>query len=368
MNNRISIARSRLLLDHPFFGVLALRMQVREDSSIPTLATDGINLIYNPAYIEQLDMKLVGSAIAHEVMHCVLDHVVRRGAREPRRWNVACDYVANPILKEAGLPLAATWLYNPAYIGKSADEVYNMLPPGQDDSGDGDQPEAQDQILPPPPGGGGSGDGPEAQALEWKLATVQAAKIAQGRGSIPASLKKILEDILTPELPWRETLARFMTERVKDDYSWRRPNPFYAHSGIYLPSMDGVGMGEVVIALDTSGSVLDVIDEFGATVKQIIAAAKPRRTHVIYCDASVNRVDVFEQGQELTFTAVGGGGTDFRPVFEHVTQNNITPACLLYLTDMYGAFPDVPPGYPVMWCATSDVHGPFGETLRIKNE
>lgn len=354
---KLSVARSRLLLDHPFFGVLALRLQLIEDESIPTLATDGNSIVYNPQFVDQLSLELCSSAIAHEVMHCVLEHISRRVAREPRRWNQACDFAANPILKDAGLPLGANWLYNPSYVGKSAEEIYTMLPEGSggdDPLCDIRQPRSGDDVL------------AESTAVEWKLATIQAAKAAQAQGNLPGQIKKILDDVLTPNIPWRDALASFMTERVKDDYTWRRPNPYYAHTGIYLPTMDGVGMGEMVIALDTSGSVLSVIDEFGSTVKDIVAAVRPQRVHVVYCDAEVNRVDVFERGQELSFEAVGGGGTDFRPAFEYIKNNSINPACTLYLTDMYGTFPQEKPEYPVLWCATSDVRGPFGDTLRIK--
>ena len=356
---KLSIARSRLLLDHPFFGVLALRLQLIEDESIPTLATDGNRIIYNPQFVDQLTVELCSSAIAHEVMHCVLEHISRRIAREPRRWNQACDFAANPILKDAGLPLGAGWLYNPGYVGKSAEEIYTMLP--EDDGGDDPLCDIQQ-----PQGGASADASAESIAIEWKIATVQAAKAAQAQGSLPAQLKKILDDVLTPDIPWRDALASFMTERIKDDYTWRRPNPYYAHTGVYLPTMDGIGMGEMVIALDTSGSVLSVIDEFGSTVKDIVAAVCPQRVHVVYCDAVVNRVDVFERGQELSFEAVGGGGTDFRPVFDYIKNNSINPACTLYLTDMYGTFPQEKPEYPVLWCATSDIRGPFGDTLRIK--
>lgn len=354
--DKIAVARSRLLLDHPFFGVLALRLQLQPRPEIPTLAVDGKTIFYNPAFVNDLDMALCSSALAHEAMHCVLAHIHRRGAREPRKWNRACDYALNPILKDAGLPLGHNWLHNPAWAGMTADEIYSLLPDEPESSEGGALCEVMD----------GAADSDDL-AAEWKLAAVQAAKQSQNHGRLPAGVRKLLDDVLTPPIPWRDVLARFMTERVKDDYSWRRPNPFYAHSGIYLPIMDGVGMGDVVIALDTSGSVISVLDEFGSTVKDILTAAKPRQVHVIYCDAEVNKVDTFGHGQEVTFEAVGGGGTDFRPVFDHVAQAGIRPECLLYLTDMYGSFPEHAPEYPVMWCATSGRTAPWGETLRIKD-
>ena len=356
--NKLSIARSQLLLDHPFFGVLALKLHLVENEQIPTLAVDGVNIYYNPQFVlHRLTQDTCRSAVAHEVMHCVFEHILRRGARNPLRWNKAGDYAINPILKNAGLPLGDGWLYNKAWENMSADEIYELLD-DQPDSG-----EALCEIQTP--------SGKEAmsdQEVEWKLATIQAAKAAESlqKGSVPGQLRKMLDDILAPEIPWKEALAQFMTEKAKDDYSWRRPNPFYIHSGVYLPSMDGVGMGEVVIGLDTSGSVLSALDEFGATIKNIAASVKPSRVHIVYCDAAVNKVDVFERGQVLNFEAVGGGGTDFRPVFNYVAEHNIRPACLLYLTDMYGSFPETAPNYPVVWCSTTDNKGPFGDTLRIK--
>lgn len=361
--DKLSVARSRLLLDHPFFGVLALRLGLHEEKSIQTLATDGRKIIYNPSFVETLNLELCSSALAHEVMHNVLEHCTRRNNRHRMKWNIATDYAVNPILKEAGMRLGDTWLYEPKYEGMSADEIYDMLPDMPDEAGGGGagpgQPSPLCDVM--------QADDADAEELsvEWKLATVQAAKAGAAQGSLPGTLKKILGEIISPAVPWRDVLRRFMTERARDDYSFRRPNPYFLNSGFYLPTLDGVGMGEIVIGMDTSGSVMNVIDKFGATVKDIIASCSPSRVHVIYCDAKVNLVQTFEHGQEVTFKAVGGGGTDFRPVFEHVKKESIKPACLLYLTDMYGSFPTEAPEYPVMWCATSGVVGPFGETLRI---
>lgn len=353
----LSVARSRMLLDHPFFGVLALRLQLHEEPSIPTLAVDGTTVFYNPEFVLGLSPELRISAMAHEVMHCVLDHIGRRGARDPRKWNIAGDYALNPILKDAGMPLGEGWLYKLAWADKSADEIYDLLPKDKDGGG------FVCDVRPSP----GDQQSAEETELEWRLATVNAARVAATqKGSLPGTLQRFLKDILEPKVPWRDVLAQFFTEKAKDDYSWRRPNPYYLSSGFYLPVIDGVGMGEVVLAIDTSGSVQSVLEEFGATVRNIIDAVKPRRTQVIYCDSRVNRVDVFERGQSVELHSVGGGGTAFEPVFEYVKNNSINPACLLYLTDMYGSFPKKGPEYPVLWCATSDQTGPFGKTLRVE--
>jgi predicted metal-dependent peptidase len=354
----LSLARARLLLDHPFFGVLALRLELCENPSIPTLAVDGKSIFYNPDFVLGLSDRLQVSAIGHEVMHCVLNHVGRVGQRNPIKWNRACDYAINPLLKEAGMQLGSGWLYDQAYLGMTAEQIYTMLP---DENGDGDG-EALCEIRQ----AGADAAQIEALAAEWKVATIQAAKVGD-RGTVPGQIKKMLEDAVSPPIPWESELAMYMTERSKHDYSWRRPNPFYADVA-YIPSLDGVAMGEVVIAIDTSGSVVHILNQFGAVMRDIINSVRPRRVVVVYCDAAVNHVDFFDRGQELVLEAHGGGGTDFRPPFEYVQEQNIQPACFLYLTDMYGAFPAEPPPYPVLWCSTTEIDGPFGQTIKISVE
>lgn len=362
----LSDARARLLLDFPFFGALALRLVLQEDESIPTLAVDGRRMYYNPKFFLSLPPNLRRSAVAHEVVHCAMGHIFRRGAREPLRWNQAIDYATNALLKDAGMPLGDSWLYHPAFENQTAEYIYDRLP---NDAGaplcHAYQPNEGPGRGQPDAHGTGTDDLDDL-TIEWKLATIQAAKDQAARGSLSANLRKLLDDAIAPPVPWKDILASFMTERARDDYSWRRPNPYYASSGIYLPIMDGVAMGEVVIAMDTSGSVVSVLDEFGSTVKDVLASAMPSRVHLVYCDAAVNRVSTYERGETPSFEAVGGGGTDFRPVFDYVQEHGIRPACLLYLTDMYGSFPQDAPDYPVLWCATTDRVAPFGQTLRIR--
>lgn len=76
-------------------------------------------------------------------------------------------------------------------------------------------------------------------------------------------------------------------------------------------------------------------------------------------------MDEFANGEPIELKAVGGGGTDFRPVFEHIEDNRMEPRCLIYLTDLAGKFPDEEPAFPVLWAATTDRTPPFGEKLRI---
>ena len=360
---QLTKARTTLILDHCFFGQLALRLKLVEDTSVKTLAVDGKSIFYNPDFVASLSPALTLAANAHEVMHCVFDHFSRRGDRDPKKWNIAGDYVNNAVLKDSGFEIGKDWLYNPAYAGMSTDHIYNLLPDG--DGKDGGQPGtgepggAMDEVL-----DGAAAD--SAEATDWKIATVQAAASAKAMGKLPGALARFVDELTSPKVDWRAMLRRFVTETSKDDYSWMRPNRRFIGQGIFLPSLYSETMGEIVVAIDTSGSIdQPTLNCFGAEIKAIVQGCRPAKTTVIYCDSRINHIDVFEANDDLHFEMHGGGGTDFCPPFQHLETQGIRPVCFVYLTDMYGDFPPAP-DYPVLWCATTDVVGPFGETVRIE--
>lgn len=360
-------ARANMIIDQPFFATLALRLKFVERTDIPTLAVDGKHIFYNPDYILSIGLELTKSAIAHEVMHPAFDHLSRIGERNPRKWNMAGDYVINPILKDAGFRLGNGWLYDPTYLGMSADHVYTLIPdsPGGESgewAPDGEG-EGLDQMLP----GSADPDEAEAERMEWKMAAVQAAQIAKEQGKLPGSLERFVDQIAGNTVDWRAHLRRFVTEVSKNDYSWQRPNRKYMALGLYLPTLYSEAMGEMVVCVDTSGSVdQPTLAAFAAEISALRDAVLPERVYVIYCDAHVNRVDVFERDDPFEIAAVGGGGTDFRPPFEWIKEHGVRPACAIYLTDMYGSFPEQPAPFPMLWCATSDVIAPWGETVKME--
>jgi predicted metal-dependent peptidase len=124
---RIQKARTTLLLDHPFFGALLFRLGAQARSSIATMATDGVSLYFNPQFVETLSAAEIAGTLAHEVMHPALQHHTRRGGRNPRRWNIACDYAINPMLVDAGLTLPKDVLLDNRFRGMSAERIYNLL-------------------------------------------------------------------------------------------------------------------------------------------------------------------------------------------------------------------------------------------------
>ena len=136
---RLKQGRTKLLLDFPFFGVLILRLKDVETPSIDTMATDGVSLFYNPEFVAKLTPPELLGCLAHEVMHPALQHHTRRGTRSPKRWNVACDFAINPLIRDANLALPAGALYDPAFRNLSAERIYNLIAEDKDGDSAGGQ-------------------------------------------------------------------------------------------------------------------------------------------------------------------------------------------------------------------------------------
>lgn len=126
--DRFTQGRISLVLYHPFFGTLAMVLKLIRNETLAVLAaTDGAHLMYNPARCSILTMPEIIFVWAHEVMHCAMGHHVRRGNRDHDLWNIACDYVINYVLVDAGLQMPRGVLYDLRFKDMSAEQVYDIL-------------------------------------------------------------------------------------------------------------------------------------------------------------------------------------------------------------------------------------------------
>ncbi|MGE4293227.1 MAG: VWA-like domain-containing protein [Desulfovibrio sp.] len=124
---RLSRARSELVLEMPFFAHLALRLSLHPDASCNTAWTDGKVLAFNSGYVQALPLPKLKGMLCHEVMHLACLHHLRRGKRDAKTWNRACDHAINPLLLDAGVELPSGFLLDPGKIGRSAEEIYSEL-------------------------------------------------------------------------------------------------------------------------------------------------------------------------------------------------------------------------------------------------
>jgi predicted metal-dependent peptidase len=268
---RIQKARTTLLLDHPFFGTLLFRLGARPCSSIATMATDGVSLFFNPAFVETLNAAELAGVLAHEVMHPALQHHTRRGDRDVSRWNMACDYAINPILLDAGLTLPKDVLIDDRFRGMSAERIYNLIEeqtqedgsdgksesqtqPGGESNDETSEPSAPatlggiGQVLDAPEPENGHGETVAEQARDWQIAVEQAENVAKLAGKLAGGAQRALEAAQAARVDWRELLRRAWSDTIPSDYSWMRPNRRHIWAGVYLPGVTSEGVGEVAIS------------------------------------------------------------------------------------------------------------------------
>lgn len=375
---KLSQARSDMVLNMPFFASLALRLYYKQSTDLPTAGVDGINFFYNPEFVKGLNHKKLLFLMMHESMHCALSHMTRCQERNPEKFNIAADYVINLIIHkynqndEMGtlVEFPPSILLDQKYDGFSAEEVYAQLPEPTEQQKEAG---AWGAVLPAP--GEGDADNnpngltPQEIDQDWQIATKQAVRAAKAQGKLPGGLGELLDDILTPKVPWQDKLRRFMTSHDKSGFSWSRPNRRYVSQGIFLPARWAQAIGEIVIAIDTSASVsTPELDQFQGELNAIVSEMKPKKVTVIDCDTQINQVTVYTKDDlPIRMEVKGRGGTYFEPPFKYVFDNGIEPECLLYFTDLGASSDFPPPPYPVMWINTDPgmTHPKWGEVIDL---
>ena len=94
--DKIRAARLYLIREHVFFGSIAMQLNLVENVTLPfAAATNGKEIIFNPEMVKPWSFAETVFVVMHEVLHVVLLHHLRRGNRDPKKWNYAGDYVIN---------------------------------------------------------------------------------------------------------------------------------------------------------------------------------------------------------------------------------------------------------------------------------
>lgn len=369
---KLTKARISLVMTQPFFGSLSMRMETVEQDDAwfaskklpPTTATDGKTINYSAKFIEQLSVPEVVGLLCQAALHVGMLHHTRRGKRDNERWQKATDYAANQIIRDSKISLPDGALYDKKFEAMAAEEIYNHVKSDSPQSGQGKGKSGGADFCSVMDADGDTNIA--AEEASWKTAMASALHQAKMAGKVPAGLDRFIKDLLEPKVDWGSQLRQYLTDKMRADDDWSRPNRRFAHRGLILPSIREEPTGELVVAVDTSGSISDaVLSAFQSEIRTIASEVQPEKITVIYCDAAINRIQIFERDDTINLKMCGGGGTDFNPPFRWVEKEGIKPHAFVYLTDGYGPFPPKTPEYPVVWCMISDVNAPFGEHVFI---
>jgi predicted metal-dependent peptidase len=180
-------------------------------------------------------------------------------------------------------------------------------------------------------------------------------------------MERFVENVLQPKVDWRDVLRKFVEKCRNDQRSFARPNRRFIGQGMYLPSISGEALGELVFAIDCSGSIGQAeIDQFAAEIHAVKDEGNPVAIHLVYFDSEVSHYEKFTRDDDVHVEPHGGGGTAFSPVFDYLAEHDVEPAACIFLTDLYCDDFGEPPAYPVLWVSMGDDKAPFGEVVMMK--
>lgn len=368
---KMSRAVTQLVVRHPFFGSVCLSVKVAPDTTIPTMQTDGTSILWSPDFVDTMTQDECTGVLAHEVMHIVMKHMLRRGERDAERWNYACDYVINPILLEAGFVLPEGGLVDAQYANLNAEAVYDRLP---EDVGSKAGGSGFGEVVDAKADNGQALSPAEVQQMEADIDSkvMMAAAAAKAVGKLPAKIDQLIQQMKKAQVDWRDVLRRFIGGDQPDDYSMRRPQRrMYHMSGIVAPAVQKIGAGNVVVGIDTSGSVShQELTQFLGELNAISEDIMPASITVITCDTAVQTVQRYERGELIEEIKVGGrGGTLVTPVFKYIEDHELEVDNMIYLSDLQvWDYPEHEPNYPTLWVSSWDQAkaAPWGETTYLK--
>ena len=354
-------ARVAMLIKHDFWGKMATRMRlINADEWCGTLATDGKNFYYNSQFVLSLgNIDKVIFGFAHEVLHCIYDHIPRTGERDKKLSNIAQDYVINADLIhfKVGQKIdEVDIIYDPKYYGWGFEEVYDELyenaekididklfesllddhlEPGEGDDGDGD----------------GSGDGDrdvskkrptltkeqrDAIKEEMREAVLQAAQ-SSGAGNLPGGVQRLVNNLTNPKMDWRSLINMKIPSLQKNDYTYRRVNKKYAQQGIIMPGLDQQESIDVCIAVDTSGSISQkTLEEQVSEVLGIMDMYDEFKIRIWQFDTAVYGYAEFTKDTAsdiIHYEVKGGGGTNFDVNWNFMKEEGIEPELFIMFTD-----------------------------------
>lgn len=394
------------LMQHPntslYSGIIASGKNEVKDGKF-TAYTDGINKVYCREYVAEYDSeaKLRG-LVLHENLHVALKQIPRHRDlnHDHKMLNYAMDFVVNDIIKNTDgttghtkepivlLPDGA--LYHPMFHNWSVRKVYDYLKKRKEELDKADQDGDQPQPCPQQNNSSTNGedqsetdiddalrnmdkemdghvftevedmDAEELKKLENEIdkALRQGGMLA---GRMGASIPRVIGDLLETKVDWREVFREFVQSamRGKDEYTWRKMSKAYLANNMYIPSMHSETMGEVVVAIDTSGSINnEQISEFASELASICETCNPDKVRVLWWDTKVHGEQVFEGNYgdiAKMLKPQGGGGTHVGCVSDYIIKSSIKAEVLVVFTDGYVEHePKWEIGLPTMWFVTQN--------------
>jgi len=399
----------------PFWGILSERCRyslTKNNLLCPTACVDkNGHIIFNLEFVATLSNEQFLFLVAHEICHFVFEHAPRMGSRDPLLWNISADYAINLMLHYQfnnmkyvikDIVFDDSWNNGGEckYDGLTVEAIYEDLKNDKDNKfvkamGSGNSPkdivvcifdenetdpngkpsdndikyvDIRSRRVPLP---NKKGKSPERISQEMKdhvrKAITEAFTISKSQGNLPANFERAIHKLLKPKIDWisalRQRLRHGVSRMEKRDTTWMIPNRRFLGGDFVFPSNIGPESPKICYAIDTSGSMSQ--EDITKAISELEEIRKRFNAKVYFldCDANVYSSRWIGPNEPLPKLA-GGGGTDFRPVFDHLNDKRINPDYCIFFTDGYGEFGTNQKHLNVLWIMTSEVVPPFGDVIR----
>jgi predicted metal-dependent peptidase len=351
-----------------FSGIMLMgKSEVVDDC--PTAKTDGLNKFYGREFIGGLTDQELRALVWHENGHVALKHILRfkslMDKGQGQLVNIACDYVVNDMIvstkDESFVKLPKGGLYESKYHDWSVNDILKDLQKMQEENpeqlqrqiGEGETLDEHDYE---------NAEGGDTKESVEKLERLIEEGMRQGQilaGKLGGDIPRSITDMLAPKVDWKDVLRDFVQSsmRGKDELTWRKFNKRHLANDIYLPSTEDESVGELVVALDVSGSIGgEVLNSFASELSSICVNTQPDKVRVLWWDTKVSSEQVFTAKDyehiKTLLKATGGGGTAPECIDKYLIDKNIKAEALIVLTD--GAFdkPVWKSSMPSLWVCT----------------
>jgi predicted metal-dependent peptidase len=314
-------------------------------------------LFYSVPFFANMTNKEVEFVIAHEILHCVFDHMTRREDRDPQIHNIAADYIVNNTLVRDGIgekPRDIPIFQDFKYEGWTSEAVYDEIYKKYDEEELKQLGKLLDEHIDwdkdsdgnsPAPSKKGKKEGGKPSYSKDELKKIRdeikenmlGAAQAAGAGNLPAEVERMIKEFTEPKMNWREILQQQIQSTIKNDFTFQRPSRKAWHTGAILPGMNYDTTIDIAIAIDMSGSISNEQGSvFLGEIQNIMSQYQDYNIKVWCFDTKVyNEADFSaDNGSDLAnYELMGGGGTDFMCNWKYMKENGIEPKRFIMFTD-----------------------------------
>lgn len=371
----------KLVVRFGFFATLLLNLEIKENNKLTdTCSTDGKQLIYNEKFVDSISYQELNFVMMHEVMHCALGHLWRRGSKDFETWNIACDFAVNWLLYDiiynmkaehaADFKMLRGCLFDENFKNMSAEEIYNIIikydkkkkPQQKSDHSQWEEEDCKPDNI------------KNQKVLDWDLKMINSNDMMTSCGILSGGMERYVKNITHPQKNWRLLLQDFIQKDI-NDFSLLPPDKRYDDDFLMFDFNECTEKVEdIYFFVDTSGSMS--ADDISACYSEIQGAINQFKNQLhgklCFFDAKVDNdvYDFDDVGYDIRkIIPIGGGGTDFSIVFDYVNDKKVDNVNgIIMLTDGKCDYPDesVTNGIPVLWIYTDkDGKAPFGASAYL---